>query len=98
MLTSPSIATLGMSVTVPLALLTDFVLHGDSPTAASGCGGVLVMIGFAMVNMPTEVNDRVGAYLFSWCSCITCLRPSSNDFDSDGRGASMHASLKSSNQ
>lgn len=88
MLTSPAIATLGMSITVPLALITDFVLHGQSPTVASGFGGLLVMIGFGVVNISDEWNDKLS-------SLLCCGRGGGGSEDSsDGLTTpSMHVSL-----
>ena len=52
-LTSATVATLGLSITIPLALLTDTVLHPDTnmPTAPSIVGAVLVVAGFVCVNI-----------------------------------------------
>ena len=36
--------------TVPMAMVSDFLLHDETPDFTSGSGAVLVIIGFIMVN------------------------------------------------
>jgi drug/metabolite transporter (DMT)-like permease len=57
-LTSPTIATIGMSITIPIALLTDYFIKGVSATWISGLGASLVVIGFVLVNLtPSSVQN-----------------------------------------
>jgi solute carrier family 35 protein F5 len=65
-LTSPTIATIGMSITIPIALLTDYFIKGVSATWISGLGASLVVIGFVLVNLtPSSVQS---------CSVCNTLR------------------------
>lgn len=54
LLTSPTVATIGMSVTIPIALLTDYFIDGVQATALAGGGAVLVTLGFILVNVTQE--------------------------------------------
>lgn len=45
-LTSPTFAAVGLSLTIPLAVLSDFVLDGILPSPLGGGGAVCVFIGF----------------------------------------------------
>ena len=62
LLTSPTVATVGMSMTIPLAIVTDFLsglFYGNSPdnsalSAYSLCGAGLVLVGFLFVNVGLE--------------------------------------------
>jgi solute carrier family 35 protein F5 len=49
--TSPTVATIGMSITIPLALITDFLIYHEVPTGVSIGGALLVIIGFVLVNL-----------------------------------------------
>jgi drug/metabolite transporter (DMT)-like permease len=49
-LTSPTIATVGLSITIPLAILSDFVFFGTLPTLLSSSGALLVIIGFIVIS------------------------------------------------
>jgi len=48
--TSPTAATVGLSLTIPLSILADF-LRGNPPHAWSICASVLVVIGFVAVTL-----------------------------------------------
>ena len=48
---STQVATVGLSLTIPLAAVSDFVLHGKRITIAAAMGGVMVLTGFALVNV-----------------------------------------------
>ncbi len=50
LLTSPLIATIGLSLTIPLAMLADFILHNRSFTILYWMGSLLVLSGFVLVN------------------------------------------------
>lgn len=47
-LTTPLVATLGLSLTIPLGMLSDMVLHGKSFMAKYIVGAALVLAGFAL--------------------------------------------------
>lgn len=49
-LTSPVIATLGLSLTIPVAMLADLVLRGQWHSALYLAGAVLVTLGFVVAN------------------------------------------------
>ncbi len=50
-LTSATVATVGLNVTIPLALLSDtYIMHRDIMTLSSIMGSILVIIGFLFVN------------------------------------------------
>ena len=44
------VATVGISLTIPLAAISDFVIHHKAVTIASGIGGFMVLVGFILVN------------------------------------------------
>lgn len=56
LLTSPTVATIGMSITIPIALVTDYFVDGIAAEGVSVFGAVLVVIGFILVNL---TNDQV---------------------------------------
>lgn len=51
-LTSPVVATLGLSLTTPLAMVVDWWLHGYTYTPEYISGALLLMIGFIVSNLP----------------------------------------------
>lgn len=53
-LTSPLVATLGLSLTTPLAMIADFCLKGSRFSATYVCGAVLVVLGFSASSVPWE--------------------------------------------
>lgn len=57
-LTSPTVATVGLGLTIPLALLSDvFIMdRGDVLSFGSIIGAVLVLVGFIFVNLGEGVN------------------------------------------
>lgn len=63
-LTSPTVATIGMSITIPIALVTDFFINGIAPTAISVVGSLSVIVGFILVNLDHEQQDRITSYLW----------------------------------
>lgn len=66
-LTSPTVATIGMSVTIPIAILTDYALKGVSATWISIFGALLVVIGFILVNLAQDFVDKQVERLGSYC-------------------------------
>jgi drug/metabolite transporter (DMT)-like permease len=53
-LTSPTVATIGMSITIPIAILSDFLLKGNRATWVSILGALFVVSGFVLVNLTPE--------------------------------------------
>lgn len=54
LLTTPTVATVGLSVTIPLAFVADILLHGtdsQSYSALSIVGTLAVLLGFIMINV-----------------------------------------------
>jgi solute carrier family 35 protein F5 len=49
-LTSPTVATLGLALTIPIGFTTDFLLHGDVPGWLSISGAVMVVGGFLLIS------------------------------------------------
>jgi solute carrier family 35, member F5 len=57
-LTSPTVATVGLSLTIPFAFLADVLLHGvASITSLEILGSLLVMAGFVLVNVGYDGNS-----------------------------------------
>lgn len=54
LLTSPTVATIGMSITIPIALVTDYLVDHIVPTGISVFGALLVVVGFVLVNLTNE--------------------------------------------
>lgn len=50
MLTSPTAATVGLSLTIPIAMATDAALHGIHPSGLGSLAALLVCAGFVMIN------------------------------------------------
>lgn len=50
LMTSPLIVTMGLSLSIPLALLGDFVLKGQLKGLLYWVGAGLVLVGFLIVN------------------------------------------------
>eukprot|EP01038_Epipyxis_sp_PR26KG_P008033 gene8033-10886_t len=70
-LTSPTVATIGMSITIPLAMTSDFILNGFVPNSLSIMGAILVLIGFLFVNVPKVYEVKfvfvMKTYLYMLC-------------------------------
>lgn len=62
--TTPLVATLGMSLTIPLAMLADMVIHGRHYSA-------VYILGSVQVIMVIEICIWVCSFL--WCCCELCL-------------------------
>lgn len=58
-LTSPTVATIGMSITIPLAMASDYLLGRAAPTGVSLLGAFLVVSGFVLVNIPRDMQDDI---------------------------------------
>jgi drug/metabolite transporter (DMT)-like permease len=62
-LTSPTVATIGMSITIPLAMISDFLINDKSPSGVSFFGAFLVVVGFFLVNIPKQLQDDIVDYV-----------------------------------
>lgn len=58
-LTSPTIATIGVAITIPLAMVSDLLIHGTAPTYLSGSGAFLVILGFVLVNITPQMEIEI---------------------------------------
>ncbi|KAI3687123.1 hypothetical protein L1987_80814 [Smallanthus sonchifolius] len=58
--TTPLVATLGMSLTIPLAMVADMVIHGRHYSAIYILGSVQVFAGFVIANLPDKVSKKIG--------------------------------------
>lgn len=64
-LTSPTVATIGMSITIPLAMISDFLINDKTPSGVSFLGAFLVVVGFLLVNIPKPLQDDIVEYFQS---------------------------------
>ncbi|TDH74408.1 hypothetical protein CCR75_001973 [Bremia lactucae] len=55
-LTSPTVATVGLSLTVPMALVADFLFQRIVPTMVTIMASILVILGFVLVNLGTKTH------------------------------------------
>ncbi|KAG5486178.1 hypothetical protein LSCM1_07297 [Leishmania martiniquensis] len=55
-LTSPVVATLGLSLTTPLAMVVDAVSKDAHFSGVYVAGAILVMAGFLLANLPIQIN------------------------------------------
>ncbi|CAI5735282.1 unnamed protein product [Hyaloperonospora brassicae] len=58
LLTSPTVATVGLSLTVPLAIVADFWCHGMLPTYVTLLASALVISGFVLINIGTKQKQH----------------------------------------
>ncbi|KAM1133498.1 hypothetical protein ACFX19_043448 [Malus domestica] len=56
--TSPLVATLGMSLTIPLAMVADMVIHGRHFSAVYILGCIQVFAGFVMANLSDKFSSK----------------------------------------
>ena len=59
-LTTPTMATVGLTLTVPIAFLTDFLIGGESPGWLRSLGSAFVVGGFFLVNFGSNVDHSQG--------------------------------------
>lgn len=58
--TTPLVATLGMSLTIPLAMVADMMIHGRHYSAIYILGSVQVFAGFVIANLPDRFSKKLG--------------------------------------
>jgi solute carrier family 35, member F5 len=60
LMTSPLIVTMGLSLSIPLALFGDFLFKGQVKGLYYWLGAILVLVGFSIVNVRREDNHPDG--------------------------------------
>lgn len=50
LLTSPTVASLGLTLSIPIAFFLDFILNKPNPTLIAIVGAILMVIGFILMN------------------------------------------------
>ncbi|KAF3782806.1 putative vacuolar membrane protein [Nymphaea thermarum] len=58
--TTPLVATLGMSLTIPLAMIADMVIHGRHFSAVYILGSIQVFAGFVIANVSDSCSRKMG--------------------------------------
>ncbi|KAL8501770.1 hypothetical protein ACS0TY_021043 [Phlomoides rotata] len=58
--TTPLVATLGMSLTIPLAMVADMLIHGRHYSAVYIIGSVQVFAGFVIANVSDRLSKMLG--------------------------------------
>eukprot|EP00249_Psilotum_nudum_P014943 c25081_g2_i1 orf=316-1521(-) len=58
--TTPLVATLGMSLTIPLAMLADIIVHGRHFSAIYVLGSAQVFAGFVIANLSEHCTRKLG--------------------------------------
>ncbi|XP_052732812.1 uncharacterized vacuolar membrane protein YML018C isoform X2 [Vigna angularis] len=58
--TTPLVATLGMSLTIPLAMVADMVIHGRHYSAVYILGSAQVFAGFVIANLSDRLTKKLG--------------------------------------
>lgn len=58
--TTPLVATLGMSLTIPLAMIADMVIHGRHYSAIYFLGSAQVFAGFVIANLSDRCSRKTG--------------------------------------
>ncbi|OQR88480.1 Drug/Metabolite Transporter (DMT) Superfamily [Thraustotheca clavata] len=55
--TTPTVATIGLSLTVPFAIVSDFLFHSVTPTIVTCLASVFVIAGFVLINVSSEKSE-----------------------------------------
>ncbi|KAM7274480.1 hypothetical protein ACFE04_016346 [Oxalis oulophora] len=58
--TTPLVATLGMSLTIPLAMIADMMIHGRHYSAIYVLGSAQVFVGFVIANLSDLLSRKLG--------------------------------------
>lgn len=58
--TTPLVATLGMSLTIPLAMVADMLIHGRHYSAIYILGSAQVFAGFVIANLSDRISKKMG--------------------------------------
>jgi solute carrier family 35 protein F5 len=59
-LTSPTVATIGLSLTIPLSMLGDWALLGHPPSLLLVLGAVLTILGFVAIELSSAKEGKTG--------------------------------------
>ncbi|KAG8530348.1 uncharacterized protein KY384_004850 [Bacidia gigantensis] len=75
LLTSPLVVTVGLSLSIPLSLLGQMIVNGQTSSALYWIGAVIVLLSFVFINYESkdkshedtsERNPRTGPWAFAW--------------------------------
>ena len=58
MLTTPTVATVGLSLTIPLAFVSDLIVKGKVPDLWACGGAMFVVAGFSLVNVGSKEFEQ----------------------------------------
>jgi hypothetical protein len=89
-LTSPTVATIGMSVTIPIAILTDYIIKGVSATWISILGALLVVIGFILVNLAQDYVDSYVTKIRNRCCPVEAGDGNETNTESRNHASSLY--------
>lgn len=59
LLTTPLVVTVGLSLTIPLSLVGQIILHGQYASALYWVGAALVFVSFLIVNHESKADEIV---------------------------------------
>ena len=88
-LTSPTVATVGLSLTIPLGMVSDMFFHGDRFTIVYVMGAVLVLAGFILINLKKQVALFCPFRCFKWGVPLDTV--SHHDSNDEGAGSDVHS-------
>ena len=57
-LTTPTVATIGLSLTIPLAVLSDWILHHTTPAASSISACACVLLGLFAIDRGSRETEQ----------------------------------------
>ena len=92
-LTSPTIATVGLSITIPLAILSDFLFFGTLPTWFSVSGALLVIAGFVIISCEKWLRVVTATK----CPCLASCVAVNTELCVDNTRTQQESNLMSSN-
>jgi drug/metabolite transporter (DMT)-like permease len=78
-LTTPTVATVGLSITIPFALVSDFVFFGKAPTGMSVSGALLVIGGFLIISCEESIRKWIGKHLIAGAELSAVVSNSNSD-------------------
>ena len=96
-LTSPTVATVGMSITIPFAMLSDLLLQKTKSTPlGSLMGAGLVILGFCLVNVEPETLSAAGEACLESCGWGGARQRADSATLALAESSSSHSMLKDS--
>ncbi|KAI8565652.1 hypothetical protein RHMOL_Rhmol03G0277100 [Rhododendron molle] len=63
--TTPLVSALGVSLTIPLAMVADMVVHGQHYSAVYIIGSILVFVGFVMAGFSNWFSQKIKLYFLN---------------------------------